>query len=212
MTEKYNLAFKEKFKAEQLKTELIANVSHDIKTPLTSIINYADIIQAQSDVDSEIGKYTNIIHKKSIRLKSLIEDLIEASKIGTGNIKISPEIIDICELMGQIVGEYDEVANEKELVILSKMPQTNININVDSRYLWRVLENLFSNAIKYSLPQTRIYVDLQTHDNECCFSIKNISKEPLNILPDELTNQFVRGDKARSTAGNGLGLYIAKSL
>jgi signal transduction histidine kinase len=202
----------DRLKAERLKTELIANVSHDIKTPITSIINYADLIGRQSTDNERLKEYTSVIRKKSLRLKSLMEDLIEASKAGTGNIKMTMETIDFCELLGQIMGEYDEQMGKNQLQLISKIPETPVRIRTDGRYLWRVMENIFSNAVKYSMPGTRVYADLAADEGLYIFTLKNISKDPLNISADELTEQFVRGDRARFTEGNGLGLYIAKSL
>ncbi len=213
----------DRLRAERLKTELIANVSHDIKTPITSIINYADLISRESIENERLKEYTSVIRKKSLRLKSLMEDLIEASKAGTGNIKMTMETIDFCELLGQIMGEFDEQMEKNQLQLIAKIPETPVSIQTDGRYLWRVLENIFSNAVKYSMSGTRVYADLAAADSTAggnmtaagdmhIFTLKNISKDPLNISADELTEQFVRGDRARFTEGNGLGLYIAKSL
>lgn len=202
----------DRLKAERLKTELIANVSHDIKTPITSIINYADLISRESTENERLKEYTAVIRRKSLRLKSLMEDLIEASKAGTGNIKMTMETINFCELLGQIMGEFDEQMEKNQLQLIAKIPETPVNIQTDGRYLWRVLENIFSNAVKYSMSGTRVYADLVTAGDTHIFTLKNISKDPLNISADELTEQFVRGDRARFTEGNGLGLYIAKSL
>ncbi len=202
----------DRLKSERLKTELIANVSHDIKTPITSIINYADLISRESTENERLKEYTEVIRKKSLRLKSLMEDLIEASKAGTGNIKMTLETINFCELLGQIMGEFDEQMEKNQLQLVAKIPETAVSIRTDGRYLWRVLENIFSNAVKYSMSGTRVYADLASTDDMHIFTLKNISKDPLNISADELTEQFVRGDRARFTEGNGLGLYIAKSL
>lgn len=202
----------DRLKAERLKTELIANVSHDIKTPITSIISYADLISRQSTENELLKEYTSVIRTKSLRLKSLMEDLIEASKAGTGNIKMTMETINFCELLGQIMGEFDEQMDKNQLQLIAKIPETAVSIQTDGRYLWRVLENVFSNAVKYSMSGTRVYADLSSTGDMHIFTLKNISKDPLNISTDELTEQFVRGDRARYTEGNGLGLYIAKSL
>ncbi len=207
----------DRLKSERLKTELITNVSHDIKTPITSIINYADLISRESTENELLKEYTSVIRKKSLRLKSLMEDLIEASKAGTGNIKMKMETINFCELLGQIMGEFDEQLDKNQLQLVAKIPETAVSIQTDGRYLWRVLENIFSNAVKYSMSGTRVYADLSAASDTTAggmhiFTLKNISKDPLNISADELTEQFVRGDRARFTEGNGLGLYIAKSL
>jgi len=249
----YEKIAEDRLRSERLKTELIANVSHDIKTPITSIINYADLISRESTENERLKEYTSVILKKSLRLKSLMEDLIEASKAGTGNIKMTMETINFCELLGQIMGEYDEQMEKNRLQLISNIPETPVIIRADGRYLWRVLENVFTNVVKYSMSGTRVYVDLAAAggkasggmdsgdvaaggataggkgignvaasgvasgdvaaaDGMYVFTLKNISKDPLNISADELTEQFVRGDRARFTEGNGLGLYIAKSL
>jgi signal transduction histidine kinase len=202
----------DRLKSERLKTELIANVSHDIKTPITSIINYADLISRESTENERLNEYTMVIRKKSLRLKSLMEDLIEASKAGTGNIKMTMETINFCELLGQIMGEFDEQLEKNQLQLIAKIPETAVSIQTDGRYLWRILENIFSNVVKYSMSGTRVYADLVSTGGMNIFTLKNISKDPLNISADELTEQFVRGDRARFTEGNGLGLFIAKSL
>ncbi len=227
----------DRLKSERLKTELIANVSHDIKTPITSIINYADLISRESTENEQLKEYTFVIRRKSLRLKSLMEDLIEASKAGTGNIQMTMETINFCELLGQIMGEFDEQMDKNQLQLIAKIPETAVSIQTDGRYLWRVLENIFSNAVKYSMSGTRVYADLVTVSDTASvgtatggmtagdlntgdvatgdthiFTLKNVSKDPLNISANELTEQFVRGDRARFTEGNGLGLYIAKSL
>lgn len=202
----------DKIKAEQMKTELVTNVSHDIKTPLTSIINYTDLITSQNLGEQQLKEYTSVINNKSQRLKALIEDLIEASKAGTGNISLDFETINLCEIIGQIAGEYDEQLGKKNIDLILKVPEEPMNISADGRHLWRVLENIFSNAVKYSMEGTRIYADLNEGEGRYTFTLKNVSKEALNISPDELTEQFVRGERSRHTEGSGLGLYIAKSL
>lgn len=202
----------DKIKAEQMKTELITNVSHDIKTPLTSIINYTDLITTQNLGEQQLKEYTYVINNKSQRLKALIEDLIEASKAGTGNISLDFETINLCEIIGQIAGEYDEQLGKKNIDLILNIPQEPMNISADGRHLWRVLENIFSNSVKYSMEGTRIYADLNEGEGRYIFTLKNVSKEALNISPDELTEQFVRGERSRHTEGSGLGLYIAKSL
>ena len=224
MADRFEKIAEERLRAERLKTELIANVSHDIKTPITSIINYADLISSENTENERLKEYTSVIRRKSLRLKSLMEDLIEASKAGTGNIRMTPETIDFGELLGQIMGEFDEQMEKNRLQLIAKIPESPVYILADGRYLWRVLENIFNNAVKYSMGGTRVYADLaaagtsagstgdMTAGNMYVFTLKNISKDPLNISADELTEQFVRGDRARFTEGNGLGLYIAKSL
>ncbi len=208
----YEDALQDKLKAERLKTELITNVSHDIKTPLTSIINYADLLNQTGLTEEDRASYTAVIHKKSLRLKALIEDLIEASKAGTGNIQLQLERINLCELVGQILGEFDEPMVKNRLQMISQVPEDGLMISADGRHLWRVLENLFGNTIKFALEGTRVYAELKQNGPEAVFTLKNVSRAPLNVSAEELTEQFVRGDRARLTEGSGLGLYIAKSL
>lgn len=226
MAARFEKISEDRLRAERLKTELIANVSHDIKTPVTSIINYADLISRENTENEQLKEYATVIRRKSLRLKSLMEDLIEASKAGTGNIKMTPETIDFGELLGQIIGEFDDQMTGKQLQLIAKIPETPVFIQADGRYLWRVLENIFNNAVKYSMGGTRVYADLTAAGTAAgitaggdmaaggmhVFTLKNISKDPLNISADEITEQFVRGDRARYTEGNGLGLYIAKNL
>ncbi len=208
----YEKAVAEKIKSERFKTELITNVSHDIKTPLTSIINYVDLLGKIETNDEKVKEYTAVLEKKSQRLKHLIEDLIEASKAGTGNIKVNQEIIHGNEFIGQIAGEFDDQMVKQELHLMIHLPEEDVLILADRNHLCRVMENIFNNAIKYSLSGTRIYADLKLEQEGYIFSLKNVSREPLNISPDELTEKFVRGDRSRMTEGNGLGLNIARSL
>ena len=226
----FSNAIKESLKSERLKTELITNVSHDIKTPLTSIINYVDLLKKENIQNEKVKEYINILDKKSQRLKKLTEDLVEASKVSSGNVKLNLEDINLKELFNQTIGEFKDRFEEKNLKIETTMPKENIEIKADSRYLYRIIENLFSNITKYAQENSRVYIDIikkirdvnesgnknqneQNGKNEyVSISIKNISKEKLNISSDELMQRFVRGDKSRYTEGSGLGLSIAKSL
>lgn len=203
-------------KDERLKTDLITNVSHDIKTPLTSIINYVDLIKRENIQDDKIRNYIAILDAKSQRLKHLTEDLVEASKISSGNITLQLVRMNFIELLYQTTGEFTENFNNKGLRIVMNVPDHPVVIEADSRRIWRVIENLFRNIEKYAMENTRIYIDmLEEKINEGMvvhLSIKNISKHPLNINADDLTERFIRGDISRSTEGSGLGLSIAKNL
>lgn len=205
-------ALAEQVKSERLKADLITNVSHDIKTPLTSIINYVDLIKREKIDNPTIQRYLEVLDQKSQRLKTLTEDLVEASKASSGNIKLEMAHIDIVELVQQTNGEFEEKFMMSHLHLVCNLPNEVLIIEADGRRLWRVLENLYNNACKYALENTRVYVSIEDIDNQAVFSIKNISAAPLNISPDELTERFVRGDVSRTTEGSGLGLSIAKSL
>lgn len=204
-------AVEESMKAERLKTDLITNVSHDLKTPLTSIINYTDLLKKEKIENENAQKYIEILEEKSKKLKNLTEDLIEASKISSGNETVNLEKLDLKEMVLQANGEFAEKFETKNLDVISNLPQEAVIMDLDGKKIWRVLENLYQNVYKYSLENTRVYVDLAVHDN-IVFTIKNISKEMLNISPDELMERFIRGDSSRHTGGNGLGLSIAKDL
>ena len=208
----FSNAINESLKSERLKTELITNVSHDIKTPLTSIINYVDLLKKENIQNEKVKEYIDILDKKSQRLKKLTEDLVEASKVSSGNVKLNLENINIKELFNQTTGEFKDRFEEKNLIIETTIPNDNIKINADSRYLYRIIENLFSNITKYALEGSRVYIDIIEKEKIVDISIKNISKDKLNISSDELMQRFVRGDKSRYTEGSGLGLSIAKSL
>lgn len=208
----FSNAIAEKLKSERLKTELITNVSHDIKTPLTSIINYVDLLKKENIQDEKIQKYIEILDKKSQRLKKLTEDLIEASKVSSGNIKLNLEQISIKELLNQTIGEFKDKFEEKNLKIVVQKPEENVKIKADSRYVYRIVENLFGNITKYAVEDSRVYVDIAENSENYDITIKNISKEKLNITSEELMQRFVRGDKSRNTEGSGLGLSIAQSL
>lgn len=209
----FSNTIQESLKSERLKTELITNVSHDIKTPLTSIINYVDLLKQENIQDEKAKEYIEVLDNKSQRLKKLIEDLVEASKASSGNIKINKEVLNVKELLNQVTGEFEDKFNSRGLKIISKLPEETVYIKADSRYLYRVLENTYSNVAKYAEENTRVYVDcILEEENIVAIYVKNISKDELNISADELMQRFVRGDKSRNTEGSGLGLSIAKSL
>ncbi|HKM34859.1 MAG TPA: HAMP domain-containing sensor histidine kinase [Lachnospiraceae bacterium] len=201
-------------KDERLKADLITNVSHDIKTPLTSIINYVNLLKRQNIETDPVKGYIEILENKSLRLKQLTEDLLEASKISSGNITLCMEKINLIELINQSIGEFSEKFEEKNLSIVDGLSQEAVYIEADSRRIWRVIENIFSNIYKYALGGTRVYLDLEQfpEDKRAVLSVKNISAQPLNIKAEELTERFIRGDVSRNTEGSGLGLSIAKNL
>lgn len=205
-------AIQEQMKSERLKADLITNVSHDIKTPLTSIINYVDLIKREKIEDPKIRGYIDILDAKSQRLKQLTEDLVEASKISSGNIRLEFMNLNLNELVQQVNGEFDERFREKNLSLVCSLGNEPLVIRADSRRIWRVLENLYVNVVKYAMPGTRVYVEAVKRNDKIVFSMKNISENPLNINADELTERFIRGDVSRSTEGSGLGLSIAKNL
>ena len=205
-------AIEESLKSERLKTELITNVSHDIKTPLTSIINYVDLIKKENIDNEKVKEYIDILENKSQRLKKLTEDLVEASKASSGNVNLNIEEIGIIELLNQAIGEYKDKFANKKLDIISEFPKDDLKIKVDSRYMYRIIENLFSNISKYALSSSRVYIEVIEDDENIKIAIKNISQERLNITEEELMQRFVRGDKSRTTEGSGLGLAIARSL
>lgn len=205
-------SIEEKLKSERLKTDLITNVSHDLKTPLTSIINYADLLGKEKIENEKAQKYIQILKTKSKKLKGLTEDLIEASKISSGNETINFEKLNLAEMVLQANGEFAEKFEEKRLMIISNIQKEKIILNLDSKKMWRVLENIYNNIYKYAMENTRVYVSLIEENNKVIFTIKNISKDELNISPNELIERFVRGDKSRNTTGNGLGLSISKDL
>lgn len=197
---------------ERLKSDLITNVSHDIKTPLTSIINYVDLLKREDIQNERARNYIAILEDKALRLKHLTDDLVEASRISSGNVKLELNRLNFQELIQQTNGEFSEKFENKGLKLVVDMPEEPVVIVADGRRLWRVIENLYNNTAKYAMPNTRVYVELTTVGHMVRFSIKNISEQPLNINADELTERFIRGDVARSTEGSGLGLSIARNL
>lgn len=208
----FSNAIEKGIKSERMKTELITNVSHDIKTPLTSIINYVDLLKKEEMPNEKAKEYLNILDKKSQRLKRLTEDLVEASKASSGNIKLNMEKLDVKELIKQISGEFEDKLKEKKLDLILSMPEEETFVIADSRYLYRVVENMYSNIVKYALPSSRVYVGIISDKENIKIELKNISKEKLNISADELMERFVRGESSRNTEGSGLGLSIAQSL
>lgn len=205
-------AVEESLKSERMKTQLITNVSHDIKTPLTSIINYVDLLKKEEMPNEKAKEYLEILDSKSQRLKRLTEDLVEASKATSGNIKLNIESINLKELIKQISGEFEDKFNEKNLELILQIPKEKVNIKADSRYLYRVIENMYTNIIKYALEGSRVYIDIIKNKDKVEIQLKNISKAKLNISTEELMQRFVRGDTSRNTEGSGLGLSIAESL
>lgn len=207
-----NNAVEERLKSESLKTELITNVSHDLKTPLTSIVNYVDLLKKTDIKDPQALEYIRVIDRQSQRLKKLTVDIVEASKAATGNIEVHYEDTVLNVILLQTNGEYIERLEEKSLTLVQDIPDSEITVSTDGRLLWRVIDNLMNNICKYSMPGTRVYLSLWEHAGRAFISFRNISKTKLNISPDELTERFVRGDTSRNTEGSGLGLSIANSL
>lgn len=205
-------AVQDRMKSERMKTELITNVSHDIKTPLTSIINYVDLLKQENIENEKAKEYIGILDSKSQRLKKLTEDLVEASKVSTGNISLNLEKINIVELIKQAVGEFEDKFQKRGLQAIIDSKENEINIMADSKYMYRIIENLFSNVSKYALENSRVYIDINQKNKKVKVEVKNISKDRLNISADELMQRFVRGDKSRTTEGSGLGISIAQNL
>ncbi|MDU5467556.1 MAG: HAMP domain-containing sensor histidine kinase [Peptoniphilus harei] len=209
--ENLDLAIEDAVKSERLKTELITNVSHDLKTPLTSIINYSDLLSKDDNTADEVKEYSKIINEKSNKLKVLIEDLFEVSKATSNNIELDRQELDFNSLVAQSIGEWEDKISEKNIEIISNLPEEKLMLNIDGQKFSRVLDNLFSNISKYALENSRVYVDL-SEEGGVKLTIKNISKYPLNISAEELMERFTRGEKSRTTSGSGLGLSIASSF
>ena len=205
-------AVENSLKKERMQTVLITNVSHDLKTPLTSIINYVDLLKRENLTDPKVQEYLRILDEKSQRLKVLTEDVVEASKASTGNIKFEMNDIDFVEMVQQVIGEFEEKFQEKNLTMMVHFTDEPSMIYADGQKMWRVLENVFGNVVKYAMEGTRVYAEIRNSNKKVVFSLKNISAQPLNFSADELTERFIRGDVARNTEGSGLGLSIAKSL
>lgn len=204
-------AIEDAVKSERLKTELITNLSHDLKTPLTSIINYSDLLSKDDNTEDEVKEYSKIIKEKSNKLKVLIEDLFEVSKATSNNIELDRQELDFNSLVQQSIGEWEDKIKENNIEIISNLPEDKVMLNIDGQKFSRVLDNLFSNISKYALENSRVYVDLIDEDG-VKLTIKNISKYPLNISAEELMERFTRGEKSRTTSGSGLGLSIASSF
>lgn len=212
MTSGLKIAVQSEVKSERLKTELITNVSHDIKTPLTSIISYVDLLKREGLGSPNAPKYLDVLDRKSNRLKTLTEDLFEAAKATSGSIEPNFEKVNVNALISQILGELDEKIQESKLVFKVTQEKDRVYARADGRLISRVMENLLSNIFKYALKESRVYIDISETEKEVFVSFKNISAYELNIPVDELMERFKRGDESRSSEGNGLGLAIAKSL
>ncbi len=205
-------AVDERIRSERLKTELITNVSHDIKTPLTSIINYVDLLSKEELHNDKAAEYLEVLDRQSSKLKKLIEDLVEASKASSGNMSVDSQQLEAGVFLAQTVGEFEEKLKAAGLeLIVSKLEET-VYIMADGRHVWRVIDNLMNNICKYAQPGSRVYINLEATNMLVNITFRNISKFPLNISGEELMERFVRGDKSRNTEGHGLGLSIAQSL
>jgi len=210
----YQTALETALKSERMKTELITNVSHDLKTPLTSILNYIDLLKRSGLSAPEAADYLAVLDQKSQRLKTLTEDLFEAAKASSGNLNVQAEPLSLQEFLHQSAGEVRDRMEQASLELKLTMPPQDqpLTIHADGRHLWRIMENLFLNVLKYAMPGSRVYLDLQRSEQNAVITLKNISALPLDDVDDSLTERFVRGDAARTTDGSGLGLAIAKSL
>lgn len=211
ITDGLNKAVENEIKSERMKSELITNVSHDIRTPLTSVITYVDLLKNESD-PGKIAEYVQVLEEKSQRLKTLTDDLFEASKAASGNLPVELKAIDPAELIAQGLGEFDEQIQARQLDFKISQPEQKILVNADGKLLWRAIENVFLNICKYALEGSRVYIDIVDQGAEAGIIFKNISAYPLNISADELMERFKRGDESRSSQGSGLGLSIAQSL
>lgn len=205
-------AVEERMKSERFRTELITNVSHDIKTPLTSIINYVDLLEKEDLQNPHAEEYLEVLHRQSARLKKLIEDLMEASKASTGALSVNLEDCEVGVMLTQAAGEFEEKLKSRELTLLISKPEEELVIRADGRHLWRVFDNLLNNIYKYAQPGTRVYLNLEKKERQLEIIFRNTSKCALNISGEELKERFVRGDSSRNTEGSGLGLSIATSL
>ena len=212
ISEGMSRAVDERMKSERLKTELITNVSHDIKTPLTSIINYVDLLSKEELHNDKAAEYLEVLERQSLKLKKLIEDLVEASKASSGNLAVESQQLEAGVFVTQTVGEFEEKLSIAGLELIVSKPEEPVCIMADGRHLWRVIDNLMNNICKYALERTRAYVNVERLGRECVIIFRNISKYPLNIGSEELMERFVRGDASRNTEGSGLGLSIANSL
>jgi len=208
----FSRAVEEEVKSQRMRTELITNVSHDLKTPLTAIITYIDLLREEGVTEKQREEYLSVLERKSLRLKALIEDLFEVSKASSGSVTFQKERVDICNLVRQVYLEYEDKAREADLVFRFTTPDKKLFLMLDGEKTYRVFDNLYSNIIKYAMPHTRVYVTVKEEGDEVCIELKNISGQELNVPPESLTERFVRGDSARSTEGSGLGLAIAESF
>jgi signal transduction histidine kinase len=212
LSEGIHKAVEKQMQSERFKAELITNVSHDLKTPLTSIINYIDLLKQTHIDDPTALEYLEVLDRKSQRLKKLTEDLVEASKASTGTLKVEKTSLDFGQLVAQALGEYDEKLRSAKLTPVYHQPEEPLMVLADGRHLWRVLDNLLNNCVKYAMPGTRVYLSLRQGTSFVTLEMKNISSEPLNLTAEELMERFVRGDSSRTTEGSGLGLNIAQNL
>ena len=206
------IAVEDRMKSERMKTELITNVSHDIKTPLTSIINYADLISKEKGLNKKAKEYAEVLVKQSERLKRLLEDLVEASKASTGNLEVEMVPCDASMFISQSEGEYADRFENAKLTLITEKPDHEVMIMADGRRMWRIFDNLMNNICKYALAGTRVYLSLKEEGDRALITFKNTSRDELNISEEELMERFTRGDASRNTEGNGLGLSIARSL
>lgn len=205
-------AVEEKMKSERMKTELITNVSHDIKTPLTSIINYTELLAGEEQGSDRAKEYIETISANAARLKKLTSDIVEASKISTGNITVERRSCDLKTMLDQALGEYEEKMKKLNLTPVVKLPEEDVRVLADGEHSWRIIDNLMNNICKYAQPGTRVYMEIYREGDYGCISFKNVSAGELDISPDELMERFVRGDESRSTEGSGLGLSISGDL
>ena len=205
-------AVDEQLKSERFKAELITNVSHDLKTPLTSIINYVDLLKKEDIQAPRAQEYIEVLDRKSQRLKKLTEDLVEASKASTGTLNVEKSKLGFTQLLSQALGEYEEKFEKSQLTPVLTSPDHELYVEADGRHLWRVIDNLLGNCVKYAMPGTRVYLDVKSWDGSVTLSVKNVSRAALNIPADQLMERFVRGEESRTTEGSGLGLSIARSL
>ncbi len=207
-----NTAVNERIKSERMKAELITNVSHDIKTPLTSIINYVDLLSKESEMNERTAEYLSVLNRQSARLKKLTDDIMEASKASSGALVLRTAPCDLGVLLEQTVGEYQEKTAEYHLTVLLSKPEQPVTVLADGQRLWRVFDNLMNNICKYALSGTRVYLGLSAEGDQAVITFRNISRDPLDLRPEELTERFVRGDRSRHGEGSGLGLAIARSF
>lgn len=205
-------AVAERMKSERMKTELITNVSHDLKTPLTSIVSYIGLLRQRPVEDPEALEYIEVIDRQAQRLKKLTADVVEASKAASGAIQVMMEPTDVGMLLGQAAGEYRERMTGAGLTQVTELPDSPLTVSADGKLLWRVLDNLLGNALKYAAAGTRVYISAKQENGGAAVILRNVSAAPLNVSPEELTERFVRGDASRGSEGTGLGLSIAKSL
>lgn len=208
----FSKAVEEEVASQRMRTELITNVSHDLKTPLTAIITYISLLQEEHVTEAQQKEYLNVLERKSLRLKVLIEDLFELSKANSGSVTVQQERIDICHLLRQVYLEYEDKAKTADLTFRYELPEQKIYAMLDGEKTYRIFDNLYANIIKYAMPHTRVYVSVNLQDADIIIEMKNISGTELNVSPERLTERFVRGDSARSSEGSGLGLAIAKTL